>query len=120
MSFINVYRCAAPEAIIETVGNAEGSLLLAFASSKLDLQETVSALRRTGGRAVGCTTAGEIIGDENGARAYDGSIVVVEFGIDASAYDAKLFPLEGGDYREPGARVGEWAREKFANPVVFA
>ena len=120
MSFINVYRCAAPEAIIETVGNAEGSLLLAFASSKLDLQETVSALRRTGGRAVGCTTAGEIIGDENGARAYDGSIVVVEFGIDASAYDAKLFPLEGRDYREPGARVGEWAREKFANPVVFA
>jgi hypothetical protein len=120
MSAVKTYRCASPEEIIEKAGDASGALMFAFVSSKQDVRETADVLKRSGGRAIGCTTAGEIIGDENGASAHDGSIVVAEFRLDPNAYDAKIFTLDGEDFEALGARAGMWASERFANPVVVA
>jgi hypothetical protein len=101
----------------EIGGGLKPTLALVFSSVALDLGAIGRGLSERAMEVAGVSSSGEIA---NGAP-FDESCTALLFEADRASFDVRLYPLECGETMlEAGRKVGRFAVERFAEPVVLA
>ncbi len=111
VSEIKESQVAGQAAAEEAIGGLDGSadLMMVFSSSAHDQEETISGVNSVAGDAtvVGCSDAGEIVGDEK--NAYGGAVAVMAFKFG----DVKLVTAEAGGAKEDSHVAGKNLAERI-------
>ncbi len=96
------------------------TLAFVYTSVAYDIRQLITELNKYPFLILGATTVGEVFANEElGVQELEESIVCMLVDVNPNAIALKLLPLDGDNYYEVGAEIGDWAKSKFDDVSII-
>ncbi len=95
------------------------TLAFIFASPSIGIEECAEQVRSASCSVFGCTTAGEILTDDEPSAVYEMSAVCCLLDPPVSTFAVHLFNRMKGSSLELGEQIGLWGGKRFARPAFL-